>query len=58
MSDNNISGFSDSGMYDTYDSLVMCIHNSGKDYDMAMIERAYLLANEAHSGQRRKSGAP
>jgi len=44
--------------YATYDELVMSIHNSGRDYDMKTIEQAYLLANEAHGSQVRKSGEP
>jgi len=44
--------------YATYDELVMSIHNSGRDYDMRTIEQAYLLANEAHGNQLRKSGEP
>ena len=45
-------------VYANYDELVMSIHNSGRDYDMRTIEQAYLLANEAHGDQRRKSGEP
>ena len=44
--------------YVTYDDLVMCLHKSEREYDMRTIERAYLLANEAHAHQRRKSGEP
>ena len=44
--------------YANYDELVMAIHNSGRDYDMKTIEQAYLLANEAHGDQVRKSGEP
>ena len=42
--------------YQTYDELVANILKSGKDYDMAAIEKAYLFANKAHAGQKRKSG--
>ncbi len=45
-------------VYANYDELVMSIHNSGRDYDMRTIEQAYLLANEAHGDQVRKSGEP
>ena len=44
--------------YQTYDELVKNISLSGKDYDMAAIEKAYLFANRAHAGQTRKSGEP
>ena len=44
--------------YQTYDELVSNILKSGKDYDMAVIEKAYLFANKAHAGQKRKSGEP
>lgn len=44
--------------YHTYDELVNNISLSGKDYDMAAIEKAYLFANKAHAGQTRKSGEP
>ena len=45
-------------VYMTYDDLVMMIHNSGREYNMKLIEDAYMLANKAHSGQTRKSGEP
>ena len=44
--------------YQTYDELVANILKSGKDYDMDAIEKAYLFANKAHAGQKRKSGEP
>ncbi|MBQ5545512.1 MAG: bifunctional (p)ppGpp synthetase/guanosine-3',5'-bis(diphosphate) 3'-pyrophosphohydrolase [Clostridia bacterium] len=44
--------------YQSYDELVHTISLSGKDYDMAAIEKAYLFANRAHAGQTRKSGEP
>lgn len=44
--------------YQSYDELVQNISLSGKDYDMAAIEKAYLFANKAHAGQTRKSGEP
>ena len=44
--------------YQTYDELVANIVKSGKDYDMTTIEKAYLFANKAHAGQKRKSGEP
>jgi len=45
-------------VYSTYDDLVTLIHESGRDYNMKTVERAYLLANEMHGPQRRKSGEP
>ncbi|MBE6753555.1 MAG: bifunctional (p)ppGpp synthetase/guanosine-3',5'-bis(diphosphate) 3'-pyrophosphohydrolase [Ruminococcaceae bacterium] len=42
----------------TYDDLSIRLHESGRDYDMDAIERAYLLANKAHAEQKRKSGEP
>ena len=45
-------------VYSNYDDLVEAIHNSGREYDMATIERAYLTAHKAHDGQKRKSGEP
>ena len=45
-------------VYSTYDDLVSLIHSSGRDYDMDVIEKAYLVAHEAHVGQKRKSGEP
>jgi (p)ppGpp synthetase, RelA/SpoT family len=44
--------------YQTYDELVANILHSGKEYDMALVEKAYLFANKAHAGQKRKSGEP
>lgn len=45
-------------VYSTYDDLVTMIHESGRDYDMQIIEKAYLFANEMHGNQVRKSGEP
>ncbi len=45
-------------MYHSYDDLVNLIAKSGKEYDIKLIEQAYLFANEAHAGQVRKSGQP
>ncbi len=45
-------------MYHSYDDLVNLIAKSGKEYDVKLIEQAYLFANEAHAGQVRKSGQP
>lgn len=42
----------------TYEELLDAIKKSGKDYDIANIERAYKFASEAHKGQVRKSGEP
>ena len=42
----------------TYDDLKRVIRESGRSYDNDLIERAYNLANTAHEGQLRRSGAP
>ena len=44
--------------YQSYDDLVQLVHKSGRGLDSALIERAYLVANEAHRSQNRKSGEP
>ena len=42
----------------TYDQLKQELVESGRPYDFDMIDRAFALANEAHSAQRRRSGEP
>lgn len=42
----------------TYDDLLKLIQASERDYDMALIEKAYQLAVSMHNGQKRLSGAP
>ena len=42
----------------TWEKLVEAIKASGKAYNMAMIEKAYNLANDAHKGVCRRSGEP
>lgn len=42
----------------TYEELIELIKNSGKEYDLANIERAYKIALDAHQGQVRRSGEP
>mgnify|MGYP002571195467 FL=1 len=42
----------------TWEKLVEAIHASGKAYNMAMIEKAYNMANDAHKGVCRRSGEP
>lgn len=44
--------------YMTYDDLNSCITESGRTYDMDLLERAYQLAAKAHDGQMRRSGEP
>ncbi|MDR1001894.1 MAG: bifunctional (p)ppGpp synthetase/guanosine-3',5'-bis(diphosphate) 3'-pyrophosphohydrolase [Oscillospiraceae bacterium] len=44
--------------YNSYDDLIKLLTESGREYDLPLIEKAYLFAHEAHSGQRRKSGEP
>ena len=43
-----------SGYFDELKNMI----DVGKGYDMERIERAYLLAEKAHSGQFRASGEP
>ena len=40
----------------TYGDLKQAIADSGRPYELAAIERAYLMAEKAHAGQRRLSG--
>ncbi len=47
-----------SGMPITYDVLRKELENSGRGYDFPTIDRAYTLAEQAHDGQRRRSGEP
>ncbi|MEG2234277.1 MAG: bifunctional (p)ppGpp synthetase/guanosine-3',5'-bis(diphosphate) 3'-pyrophosphohydrolase [Oscillospiraceae bacterium] len=42
----------------TFDDLKQQMKNSGRQYDMDMIERAYSLAESSHAGQNRRSGEP
>ena len=42
----------------TYDDLKRVIRESGRTYDNETIEKAYILAEGAHRGQLRRSGAP
>ena len=42
----------------TWEKLVEAIKASGKAYNMAMIEKAYNMANDAHKGVCRRSGEP
>ncbi|MGN0475852.1 MAG: RelA/SpoT family protein [Ruminococcus sp.] len=44
--------------YCDYNDLIDSINNSGNDFDMAVIKKAYLLAKSAHRDQRRVSGVP
>ena len=44
--------------YCDYNDLIDNINNSGNDFDMAVIKKAYLLAKSAHCDQRRVSGVP
>ncbi|MDD6034046.1 MAG: bifunctional (p)ppGpp synthetase/guanosine-3',5'-bis(diphosphate) 3'-pyrophosphohydrolase, partial [Oscillospiraceae bacterium] len=41
-----------------YDDLLQAIRESDKTYDLDKIGEAYRLADEAHGGQKRKSGDP
>ena len=40
----------------TYEDLKKLLQNSERDYDMELIDRAYHLADDSHSGQKRLSG--
>lgn len=42
--------------YHTYPELLKIIEQSGKNYDLDLIEKAYQTANKAHGGQKRVSG--
>ena len=42
----------------TYEVLKQELKDSGRPYDFDMIDRAFALADQAHSGQRRRSGEP
>ena len=41
-----------------YDDLKRSIKESGRVYDNSLIDKAYILAESAHRGQLRRSGAP
>lgn len=42
----------------TFEDLKNSIEQSGRNYDLEMIEKAYRFADERHSGQLRRSGEP
>ena len=42
----------------TYEELKKRLKESGKKYDLEMIDKAYRLANEKHAGVFRKTGEP
>lgn len=42
----------------TYEELLQIISDSGRDYDLENIKRAYRIAEEAHTSQKRSSGEP
>ena len=42
----------------TYEELKKRLTESGKKYDLEMIDKAYRLANEKHAGVFRKTGEP
>ena len=42
----------------TYADLKKELEESGRDYDMDLIERAYRFAEASHGDQKRLSGAP
>lgn len=44
--------------YQDFDELIRMMSESGKEYDLDLIHKAYELASEAHGDQRRVSGVP
>ena len=44
--------------YMTYEDLTKYIEESGRSYDMKLLDQAYELAAKAHDGQMRRSGEP
>ena len=42
----------------SYEELLELIRDSGRDFNMELIDKAYQLANGAHEGQMRLSGEP
>lgn len=44
--------------YQDFNDLVELINNSENDFDLQLIQKAYLLARSAHKDQRRVSGVP
>ena len=44
--------------YMTFEDLKKVLEESGRGYNMENITKAYDLANEAHAGQKRRSGEP
>ena len=44
--------------YTVFDDLVKVINDSNRSYDLDIIKKAYILAEKAHFGQKRKSGEP
>ncbi len=45
-------------MKDTWKELITAIENSGKQYEIDRIQKAYEIACQAHEGQKRRSGEP
>ena len=44
--------------YMTYEDLKKAVADTGRPYDMQMLDKAYALADKAHAGQNRRSGEP
>ena len=44
--------------YMTYEQLKEQLRESGRNYDMELIDRAFAVADKAHSGVKRRSGEP
>lgn len=46
------------GEYIVYDDLKRMVEETGRSYDMEMLDKAYKVAADAHEGQFRRSGEP
>ena len=46
------------GQYVVYDDLKRVVEESGRSYDIEMLDKAYKVAEQAHQGQFRRSGEP
>ena len=44
--------------YMTYEDLKKAVADTGRPYDIQMLDKAYALADKAHAGQNRRSGEP
>ena len=44
--------------YITYDDLKKAVIDTGRPYDLEMLDKAFALADAAHEGQLRRSASP